>query len=394
MIAAGSTVFSERLTRQAAIHMIFKLLRNGEQTMQVQREVVDERRPIQDSSAVATLLTIQLERQEREHQEKLAELKRHLEDTMRARDRTHSENLENMRLMFEARLQEAEAMNANVRTTIENLHNPAQHQPSVQQQPVPRKPVATRQQLGSTFPVEAVSIDAQAGVPLASMSTQDLEDQHRQLWLERLANEINNRSPAQPVMNHAHFNVSSTQANVLPKDTSFPSGRVITPKPSFTRRPVSNAQSATSSIPATPTQPQALQPLGVLVISTVLGEIHLAIQTMADQSAKIFNQKNLGVRTSHASRDSRSIRAGTTVNTEVRNLQKSFLYMCVGNRCSYKSIMLGLESLCRPRGVGEIRQNQNLSPNRCECPAGCGPLLVIYVRAGLDLWRSVDKRQC
>lgn len=176
MIAAGSTVFKEPLTRHSAIQMIFKLPRNGEQTMQIQREVVEEQKPIQESSAVAMLMSLQLERQEKEHQEKMAELKLHFENTMRARERTHSENLDSMRQAFETKLAEAEAMNAKVRAEIDGLDQPPPvysiPPPPTPTLPVPpsphdgqaqvrRKSVPPPLQRASTIPVDPVSIDAE-----------------------------------------------------------------------------------------------------------------------------------------------------------------------------------------------------------------------------------------
>lgn len=342
MVAAGSTVFREQLTRQAAIQMIFKLLRNGERTMQIQREVVDEHRAIQESSAVATLMSIQLERQEQEHQEKMAELKQHLEDTVSARDRTHSENLESMRLAFETRLKEAESMNARFRSEINDLHNATQHQPLTRQPPLLRKPVATTTQFTSPFLVDFVSTDVPTDWPLRDVSGEDLDSLRRRQWLEQLAKELNNRSPAQPVVNQAHPNVSSMQATTVPKDTPVSSSRPVAPRASIPRRQVSSTQLATPNIPSTPTEPQAQQRLGVLVISTVLGEIHLRIQTIAHPDAKMYTRMDRGVRNS---RDRRSVIAGMTVNTAVSNspccMRKLFL-------CVRASQMLTQLYLSRP----------------------------------------------
>ncbi len=156
MVSHGSKVFSEPLTKSSAIRMVFELLSDSPGVMQIQREVVDEHRAAEDSSAMAKLMSLELERQDQEHQAKMAELKQHFEDQLHIRERAHSENLENMRVAFEQQLAVSQALNAQVKAEIEYIEK----QPALPQ--VPRKPLSPGITRASTISTDPTSIDVAA----------------------------------------------------------------------------------------------------------------------------------------------------------------------------------------------------------------------------------------
>jgi hypothetical protein len=111
MIARGSKVFNETLTRAGAIKMIYELMAGSATPLQVQREVVDEHKTIKDTLACSTFLKLELERNDQEHYDTMESMKREFEQQKQRFRRAHSENLEQMRNEYEKKQAEIDENN-------------------------------------------------------------------------------------------------------------------------------------------------------------------------------------------------------------------------------------------------------------------------------------------
>lgn len=152
MIANGSRVFKEPLTRNHAINIIYQLVTNDTVTLQIQREIVDEQRSPSDTSAFATLMSLELERQKEEHDEMMAEAKRQFEQELQRRERTLSEDLAGLRKVFEEKLAVVEDANERLRREIQSKDK----RPS--STPIPRKPLPPKVHRVTTIAADEKSV--------------------------------------------------------------------------------------------------------------------------------------------------------------------------------------------------------------------------------------------
>lgn len=126
MIDNGSKVFKGSLSRVEAIYVIYELISGQRLPLQIQKEIVDENKSLQETSAVSTLMNLRLERQREEHKESLAEERRRFEEDIKVRERTHSEDLEGMRKAYHEKLAKLEEAKERLRVEI----NAKESQPS------------------------------------------------------------------------------------------------------------------------------------------------------------------------------------------------------------------------------------------------------------------------
>lgn len=111
MIANGSRVCKGPVTRAAAISMIYELIGCPKATLKVQKEIVDEYKPLNESSAVSALMNLELERQKQGHEARLATERKVFEDMLRLKDRKTSEDMESMRKVFDQKLADLDQTN-------------------------------------------------------------------------------------------------------------------------------------------------------------------------------------------------------------------------------------------------------------------------------------------
>lgn len=130
MVARGSKVFTGPITRASAISIIWNLIERPASPLKVQREIVNERKRIEDTSAVSTLMHLEVERLNHEHEARLAEERRMFEEDSMRKERKFSQDLDAMRILHEeelAKLQEANKMlRAEIRSNSIDLSSPVE----------------------------------------------------------------------------------------------------------------------------------------------------------------------------------------------------------------------------------------------------------------------------
>ena len=149
MIENGSKVFREPVTRNQAITMIYGLATKDAVALQVQREIVDEHKPLSETSAV---LTLKLEQERREHEAMMEEARRQHNESLQRRERTFSEDLAGLKKEFGEKLAVIEETNEKLRAEIQAKSNG----PAVAT--VRRKPVQPQIHRAATIPADEKSI--------------------------------------------------------------------------------------------------------------------------------------------------------------------------------------------------------------------------------------------
>ena len=149
MIENGSKVFRETLTRNQAMTMIYQLVTKDPAALQVQREVVDEHKPLSETSAV---LKLKLEQQRREYEAMMDETKRQCMENLQRRERTFSEDLAGLKKVFAEKLAVVEEANEKLRAEIQAKSNV----PAVTS--VRRKAVPHQIQRAATIPADEKSV--------------------------------------------------------------------------------------------------------------------------------------------------------------------------------------------------------------------------------------------
>jgi hypothetical protein len=151
MIENGSKVFREPLTRNQAMTMVYQLVTNDAVALQVQREVVDEHKPLSETSAV---LSLKLEQQRQEHEAMMEEVRRQFKEDLHRRERTFSEDLAGLKKVFEEKLAVVEQTNEKLKAEIQAKSNV----PVVSSTSVRRKPVPLQLHRAATIPADEKSV--------------------------------------------------------------------------------------------------------------------------------------------------------------------------------------------------------------------------------------------
>lgn len=192
MLACGSRVFKEPLTRKQAFNLIYQLTEKEAVTLQVQKEVVDEQKSLSDCSAFAAFMNLELDRQRQEHEVMMTEAKRQFHEELQRRDRTLSEDLAGMKKIFEDKLAIMETTNAQLRAEIESKN---QRPESV---PVIRRPVV---------PVSQKERPQSDGVQPQKVQPQNIQQEQR--------------IPLQPTQHVEQHRLSTASSNTHPTSPGF-----------------------------------------------------------------------------------------------------------------------------------------------------------------------------
>jgi hypothetical protein len=138
MVRHGSKVFTGCSTRAEAVGVVYDLIHRQSVALQVQREIVDEQKSFQESTAASTLWKLELERLQKEHDARLAEETQRYQEDLRRRDRQQSENLEGMKKAYEEELLRLQKANEQLQIEI-----CLRQSPSLRTVSIPRKAVGS-----------------------------------------------------------------------------------------------------------------------------------------------------------------------------------------------------------------------------------------------------------
>ena len=119
MIRCGAKVMPEPSSHADALNIICRFIDSEPRTLQIQKEMVDNQRSLQNTSAASTFLAVELERQRAENDRKLATQREEFQKILRLRERTHSENLDSLRQFHQQQLQSQRDADRELQQRIE-----------------------------------------------------------------------------------------------------------------------------------------------------------------------------------------------------------------------------------------------------------------------------------